>query len=94
MRYDLLMDSLAPAEAPAAPALRDRTEIPTRFKWDLSHIFADWSDWQRAYQALETKIGVYAALQGTLAAGADRLLAAMQLSDDIGQLTYKVWYFA
>ena len=40
------------------------------------------------------KIGAYAALQGTLAQGADRLLAAMKLSDDIGQLTYKVWYFA
>ena len=46
------------------------------------------------YDELETKIAAYAALQGTLAQGADRLLAAMQLSDDIGQLTYKVWYFA
>ena len=26
--------------------------------------------------------------------GADRLLAAFQLSDDIGQLAYRVWYFA
>src|SRR6185503_19942918 len=44
--------------------------------------------------ALEVKIAAYAALQGTLAQGADRLLAAMKLSDDIGQVTYKVWYFA
>ncbi len=88
------MDLLSTAEAPAAPQLRDRADIPDRFKWDLSDIFADWSDWQHAYGELEAKIGAYAALQGTLAQGADRLLAAMTLSDDIGQLTYKVWYFA
>src|SRR6476646_1553088 len=88
------MDLFAPAEATAALQLRERQDIPDRFKWDLAHIFADWVEWQRAYDQLETQIGAYAALQGTLAKGADRLLAAMKLSDDIGQLTYKVWYFA
>jgi oligoendopeptidase F len=88
------MDSLAPAEATAAPQLRDRADIPDRFKWNLSHIFPDWPAWQAAYATLETRITEYAALQGTLARGAGDLLNAMKLSDDIGQLTYKVWYFA
>ena len=89
------MDFSAPAEiATAASPLRDRHDIPERFKWNLSHIYSDWSAWQAAYDELERKIGAYAALQGTIAEGADRLLAAMKLSDDIGQLTYKVWYFA
>jgi oligoendopeptidase F len=89
------MDFSAPAEiATAASPLRDRQEIPDRFKWNLAHIYSDWSAWQAAYDELERKIGAYAALQGTIAEGADRLLAAMKLSDDIGQLTYKVWYFA
>ena len=88
------MDSLAPSEAPAAPHLRERADIPDRFKWNLTHIFADWAEWQRGYDELDVKIGGYAALQGTIARGGDRLLAAMKLSDDIGQLTYKVWYFA
>jgi len=87
------MDSSAPAAAPPAPLLRDRAEIPARFKWNLTHIFTGWSDWEAAYRELDTRIGAYAALQGTLAKGADRLLAAMKLSDEIGQLTYKVWYF-
>ena len=87
------MNLPAPAEA-APPQLRDRNEIADRFKWNLTHIFSDWSGWQAAYDQLEQRIAAYAALQGTLSGGADRLLAAMQLSDEIGQLTYKVWYFA
>jgi oligoendopeptidase F len=90
-----LMDfASASADAPAAPLLRDRTDIPARFKWNLQHIFADWAEWEAAYRELESRIGAYAALQGTLGKGADQLLAAMRLSDEIGQLTYKVWYFA
>ena len=88
------MDLLRPAEAPAAPPLRDRDEIPDRFKWSLVDIFSDWSAWQAAYDDLNTKIGAYGALQGTLAEGPDRLLAALRLADDMGQLTYRIWYFA
>jgi len=94
LRYHFLMDRLAPAEAPAAPQFKSRSDIPDRFKWNLQHIFPDWPAWQAAFDDLETKIAAYAALQGSLAKGADQLLAAMRLSDDIGQLTYKVWYFA
>jgi oligoendopeptidase F len=88
------MDLFSPAEAPAAPPLRERHEIADKFKWNLNHIFPDWDAWQRAYDELDRKIDGYAALQGTLAGGAPRLLTAMKLSDDIGQLTYKVWYYA
>jgi oligoendopeptidase F len=94
LRYYLRMRFFATAETPAAPQLRPRDEIPDRFKWNLAHIFPDWIGWQAAYEELEKKIGAFAALQGSLANGAGHLLAAMRLSDDIGQLTYKVWYFA
>ncbi|HVH27375.1 MAG TPA: oligoendopeptidase F [Vicinamibacterales bacterium] len=88
-----LMSTFGPAEAPAAPPLRDRKEIPDRFKWNLSHIFSDWEAWKVAYDELDARITAYAALQGTLARGAEQLLAAYRLSDEIGQLSYKVWYF-
>jgi oligoendopeptidase F len=94
VRYHLPMRFFATAEAAPASRLRDRTDIPDRFKWNLAHIFPDWQDWQAAYDDLETKIAAYAALQGSLAKGAQHLLAALRLSDDIGQVTYKVWYFA
>ncbi|HWW88043.1 MAG TPA: oligoendopeptidase F [Vicinamibacterales bacterium] len=88
------MDTLSPAEATAAPQLRDRADISDRFKWNLTHIFPDWNAWQAGYEDLERKIDQFPTLQGTLAKGANQLLTAMKLSDAIGQLTYKVWYFA
>jgi oligoendopeptidase F len=88
------MELLKPAEAPAAPALRERDQIPDRFKWNLTHIFPDWPAWEAAYRDLDQKIVAFGALQGTLAKGGDALLGALQLRDEIGQLEYKVWYFA
>jgi len=87
------MESFSPAGATAAPAQRTRDQIEDRFKWNLSHIFPDWDAWQRGYDALDKKIAEYAALQGTLKGGPDRLLTALQLADEIGQLEYRVWYF-
>src|SRR6185295_15364751 len=75
VKYHERMDQSATAEALTATDLRDRLHIPDRFKWDLTHIFSDWTVWQAAYDELESKIGQFAALQGTLT-GPDQLLAA------------------
>jgi oligoendopeptidase F len=94
VKYDHAMDSFGPAEAPAAPQLLERDQIPDRFKWDLTNIFPDWNAWDAAYKDLDRKISAFAGLQGTLASGSDALLTAHRLRDDIGQLSYRVWYFA
>jgi oligoendopeptidase F len=88
------MDLRHPADAPASAALRERADISDRYKWNLASIFENWDAWQRAYAELDRRIAELAALQGTLGQGGDSLLAALQLRDTIGQLEYKVWYFA
>jgi oligoendopeptidase F len=88
------MDLLKPAEASAAPSLREREQIAERFKWDLTQIYPDWKAWHSAYAELDRKIDEFAALRGSLARGSSALLAAFALRDEIGQLEYKVWYFA
>jgi oligoendopeptidase F len=88
------MDLRRPAEAPAAPTLRERDQIPGCFKWDLTNIFPDWQAWEAAYRELDARIDAFARLQGTLASGGEMLLKALALRDDIGQLEYKVWYYA
>jgi oligoendopeptidase F len=77
-----------------APARsRVRAEIPDRYKWNLNDIFDTWDAWQAAYSELERGIDKYAQLKGTLAQGPAQLLAAFQLSEQLGQLAYKVWYY-
>ena len=82
------------ADAAAPSALRERDEIPARYKWNLAAIFPDWTAWEAGYAELDRHITAFGALQGTLAQGAAHVLAALRLKDDIGQLSYKVWFFA
>jgi oligoendopeptidase F len=92
VRYDRAMDLLA-TDAPAPPALRERSDIPDRFKWNLTHIFPDWEAWKAAYDELSAQIDAFAAMQGTLSKGPAALLGAYRLRDEMGVLSYKVWYF-
>lgn len=74
-------------------ATRERGQIEERWKWNLADIFPGWDQWDEARAALAKGVDEYATLQGTLATGPDALLRAFQLSDTLGQIAYKVWYF-
>ena len=82
-----------PPTAPGA-TLRNRNEISPEFTWNLADIYADWDAWEAASRELEAGIEQYRALQGTLGRGPDRLLTALRAGDALGQLAYKVYYFA
>jgi oligoendopeptidase F len=72
---------------------RRREDVPERFKWNLSDIFPDWTAWQAGYKQLESGIDRYGSLKGTLSGGPHALLEAFRLSEELGQLAYKVWYY-
>jgi oligoendopeptidase F len=78
---------------PVATRSRKRGEIADRYKWNLGDIFSNWAEWEAGYKRLEAGIDRYAALKGSLAKGADSLLEAFRLSEELGQLAYRVWYF-
>jgi len=80
---------------PEPPQLgsRRRDEIPDRFKWNLTDIFATWEAWEAGYKELEAGIARYAELKGSLSGGAEALLRAFRLSEELGQLAYRVWYY-
>jgi oligoendopeptidase F len=84
-----------PEVATPQPAARSRSraDIADQFKWNLQDIFPSWDEWEAAYKTLEAGIDEYAALKGTLAQGPERLLDAFRLSERLGQLAYRVWYF-
>ncbi len=79
---------------PLATGTRRRADIPSEYRWSLADIFPDWDAWAAALRDLEARIDEFAALRGTLAQGPAALLRAFRLSDALGQLAYKVWYYA
>lgn len=81
-------------QTPGGPTTRSRHQIEERYKWKLSDIFPDWEAWQSGYDELERRIGEYSALRGTLGSGPDALLAAFRLGDELGQLAFRVYYYA
>jgi oligoendopeptidase F len=76
------------------PVARTRNDIPEHFTWKLSDIFPDWNAWEAALKDFEIKLSGYSEVKGTLSQGGDRLLKAFTLEDELGQLSYKLWYYA
>jgi len=74
-------------------ASRNRAEISARYKWNVQDIFPSWDAWESAYKQLEAGVDRYAALKGTLSSGPQALQTAFSLSEELGQLAYRVWYF-
>ncbi|HET9363020.1 MAG TPA: oligoendopeptidase F [Vicinamibacterales bacterium] len=79
---------------PQAGQLPERGAIPATYTWDLSHICANWDEWQASYRRLDEAIESFTARQGTLAGGTDALLGAFRAMDEMGALSYLVWYYA
>jgi len=75
------------------PDTRDRDEIPEEYTWDLSDIYPDWDAWESDLGRLQEQMDRYQVLKGTLAEGPQRILEASLLSDELGQLAYRVYQY-
>lgn len=86
-----MTSSASPAALSVVPA---RSEIAPPYTWDVSAIFPSWDAWEAAFTDLDAAIERYKGHEGTLAQGGGRLLQAYRDADDLGQLAYRVWYYA
>jgi hypothetical protein len=75
------------------PETRDRAEIPEEYTWDLNQIYPDWDAWEKDLGRLQAQMDTYQELKGTLAEGPQRILEASLLSDELGQLAYRVYQY-
>ena len=75
------------------PETRDRAEISEEYTWDLSQIYSDWETWEAGLEGLQELMGSYQKLKGTLSEGPGRILEASILSDELGQLAYRVYQY-
>ena len=71
-----------------------RHAVPERYRWDLSAICSGPDEWQEHYRRLDAAIAAFATRRGTLASGPDALFDAFRAMDDMGALSYRVWYYA
>jgi oligoendopeptidase F len=81
-------------ETQVAPQARSRNEIPEQFTWNLADIYPSWTEWEGGLAEFERLLSGYGELRGTLGQGGARLLQAFRLEDELGQLSYKLWYYA
>jgi oligoendopeptidase F len=79
---------------PEPGVLSARDDIPARYRWNLAAICRDWDEWAAAFRQLEAAVEAFRGLQGTLAGGPERLLAAYRALDAMGARAYQVWYYA
>jgi oligoendopeptidase F len=82
------------AESGAA-SMRSRDQIDERYRWNRLDIYPSWESWKEGLATLEADIERYEKMAGSLKkGGATALLEALTLDGRIGQLSYRVWYFA
>lgn len=72
----------------------NRDDIPSRYKWNLSDIYKNWDEWEKALKDFENQIDVIVKLKGTLKNGPQALLKVNQLQDELGILSGKVYRYA
>lgn len=76
-----------------AKTIKERSEISAPYRWNLEDIYSGWDEWQVGYDKLEGLIDDYAKLKGSLSQGAKALEKAMLLDDELGELSYRVYFY-
>lgn len=82
---DRMRSPLLAAVHSAAPTFADRSKIPERFRWDLTHLYGSVDAWREEKRNVIAKIPALAGFQGTLTTGAAALLACLELYSEIGK---------
>ncbi|HEU5098634.1 MAG TPA: oligoendopeptidase F [Roseiflexaceae bacterium] len=71
-----------------------RDELPIEHTWDLTKIYTDTEAWERDVARLDGMLPEVAALQGTIDQGADKLLRALTLRDEVFNTLYSLYVYA
>lgn len=74
---------MAVAQAASPAAIKQRSDIPEKYRWNLTEIFVNDPAYETAFQRTEELINRFKALKGTLGKSGDALLAGLKLRDDM-----------
>lgn len=81
-------------EAADTTKLPDRNQIPAEYKWKLDHIYATDEAWQVDFDRLKTLMPKIAAFKGQLKSSPTSLSGCLELRDEIGITSGKVFAYA
>lgn len=84
---------IATAAQAAMPKSKVRSEIDAKYRWNFSDIYPSWDAWEKDKAVMEQKMNEYAALKGTLSGGAQNILKAYKLNDEMNIISYKVYRY-
>lgn len=79
---------------PATLSAVERSEIPDKYKWDRTHLFADDAAWEDARARVEARIPEIAVFEGRLGKSPSVLYEALTTLMSIRQDLDRVWVYA
>jgi oligoendopeptidase F len=79
---------------PVAGQERDRSQIPTQDKWDLTPLYPSDDAWRQAKDRLATELPKLAQFQGKLASSSTTLLAALDAMSSAGKDLGRLYLYA
>ena len=71
-----------------------RNEINEKDTWDLTYIFKNEDDFNKAYEEIKLDIKKVTNYKGKILDSSDSLLSFLKYSDDIERKLYKLYYYA
>ena len=71
-----------------------RSRVKTSDTWDLSSLFPNAEEWQKALKKLKSQVKKFAKYRGTLADCAEQLAACLQFDNDVDRLAERVGVYA
>ena len=80
--------------AQSAAFAADRSEVPDKYKWDRTHLFASDADWKEAKEKAESRVVEIASFEGRLGESPETLYRALSTLMDIYQDLERVSTYA
>ena len=70
-------------QSPLLSQTRDRSDVPDKYKWDLTHLYISDEAWYEAKNKIAEQIEALAQFKGRLSESSTKLLACLQYSTGI-----------
>jgi len=78
----------------SAEEVKERSEIPAQYKWDLSAMYANTAEWKADIEKLKAEMPGIDQYRGRMAETGQVLLAAIQAQEELNRRMGNIWVYA